>query len=174
MKNIIFILLSALLSLTIISCGGSDDSGSSTDTTQNTTEDTTQNTCPAKNWWQLMEGSTSRNVSLFGNPTLSRHSEQSGGEVLNVDQATLSQYPKRDNYLSFDVFDADIDWGEKTPFGGHGNDQIDLSANAPVLSDNFTQEVWVYSDNITLNYHYRSIMGSEQGVNAANFFTTVT
>jgi hypothetical protein len=55
-----------------------------------------------------------------------------------------------------------------------GNDQVDLSANAPVLSDNFTLEAWVYSDNITLNYHWRSIMGSEQGVNAANLFTTVT
>ena len=51
-----------------------------------------------------------------------------------------------------------------------GNDQVDLSAaNAPVLSDNFTLEAWVYSDNITLNYHWRSIMGSEQGVNAATF-----
>jgi len=118
-----------------------------------------------------MEGSTSRNVSLFSTPTLSRHSEQGSGRVLYVDQAALSQYPKRDNYLSFDVFDADIDWGEKSPFGGHGNDQVDLSANAPVLSDNFTQEAWVYSDNITssggLSYHYRSIMGSGQGMHAA-------
>ena len=77
MRNIIFIFLSTFLCLSLISCGGSDDSGSSTDTTQNTTEAATQNTCPAKNWWQLMEGSTSRNVSIFGNPTLSRHSEQS-------------------------------------------------------------------------------------------------
>jgi hypothetical protein len=185
MKNIIFIFLSALLSLTIISCGGSDDSGSSTDTTQNTTQNTTeaatQNTCPAKNWWQLMEGSTSRNVSIFGNPTLSRHSEQSSGKVLYVDQASLSQYPKRDNYLLFDPFDADINYPyvmKGYPHGNtvwqSGNDQVDLSASAPVLSDNFTLEAWVYSDNITLNYHWRSIMGSEQGVNAANLFTTVT
>ena len=128
-----------------------------------------------------MEGSTSRNVSFFGNPTLNRHSEQGSGRVLYVDQAALSQYPKRDNYLLFDPFDADINY----PFvmKGHphgntiwqsGNDQVDLSANAPVLSDNFTLEAWVYSDNITLNYHWRSIMGSEQGVNAANLFTTVT
>ena len=54
------------------------------------------------------------------------------------------------------------------PFGKVGNDQVDLSENAPVLSDNFTLEARVYSDNITLNYHWRSIMGSEQGVNAAN------
>ena len=87
MKIIIFILLSVFLCLTIISCGGSDDSGSSTDTTQNTTEAAIQNTCPAKNWWQLMEGSNSRNVSLVGNPTLNRHSEQGSGKVLYVDQA---------------------------------------------------------------------------------------
>ena len=61
---------------------------------------------------------------------------------------------------------------------GSGNDQVDLSAaNAPVLSNNFTQEAWVYSDNITLPYHYRSIMGSEQGDNwiiAATTFTNDT
>jgi len=118
-----------------------------------------------------MEGSTSRNVSLFAPRTLNRHSEQGSGRVLYVDQAVLSQYPKRDNYLSFDVFDADIDWGEKSPFGGHGNDQVDLSANAPILIDNFTQEARVYLDNITssggLSYQYRSIMGSGQGQHAA-------
>ena len=130
-----------------------------------------------------MEGSTSRNVSLFGNPILSRHSEQGSGRVLYVDQAALSQYQKRDNYLSFDRFDADIkySYAEKGhPHGSYiwpssgGNDQVDLSENAPVLSDNFTQEAWVYSDNITLPYHYRSIMGSEQGLRAATTFTNDT
>ena len=131
-----------------------------------------------------MEGSTSRNVSLFGTPTLSRHSEQGSGRDLYVDQAALSQYPKIDNYLLFDTFDADVDWTwvmKAHPHGsyiwpaGGGNDQVDLSEeNAPVLTNNFTQEAWVYSDNITLNYHYRSIMGSEQGVNAAYFFTNDT
>jgi hypothetical protein len=81
----------------------------------------------------------------------------------------------------FDTFDADINYPSENkghPHGnviwGNGNDQVDLSASAPVLSDNFTQEAWVYSDNITfdfgggLSYYWRSIMGSEQGVNAAN------
>jgi hypothetical protein len=128
-----------------------------------------------------MEGSTSRNVSLVGNPTLSRHSERTSGNDLYVDKAALSQYPKRDNYLLFDTFDADINY----PFvmKGHphgntiwqsGNDQVDLSTNAPVLSDNFTLEAWVYSDNITLNYHWRSIMSSNQGVNAAYFWEVDT
>ncbi len=131
-----------------------------------------------------MEGSTSRNVSLFSTPTLSRHSEQGSGRVLYVDQAALSQYPRRDNYLLFDTFDADVNWTwvmKAHPHGGYiwpaggGNDQVDLSEeNAPVLIDNFTQEAWVYSDNITLNYHYRSIMGSEQGLSAANHWNIDT
>ncbi len=156
MNKILYIILISLFGLTVISCSSKDDDSSSTSTTTTTAT----NTCPAENWWQLMEGSTSRNVSLVGNPTLSRHSEQSSGKVLYVDQSALSQYPKRDNYLLFDPFDADINY----PFvmKGHphgntiwqsGNDQVDLSTNAPVLSDNFTLEAWVYSDNITLKNH---------------------
>jgi len=175
MKKILFVFLISCFSLTIISCAKKDDSSSSSSSSGATTS-STSNVCPAENWWQLMEGSTSRNVSFFGNPTLNRHSEQGSGRVLYVDQAALSQYPKRDNYLSFDVFDADIDWTWEMkghPHGsyiwpsGGGNDQVDLGANAPVLSDNFTQEAWVYSDNITMDYHYRSIMGSGQGLHAA-------
>jgi len=180
MSKILQIILISLFSLTVISCSKDDDS-SSTSTTTTASDDTSTtttiaNTCPAENWWQLMEGSTSRNVSLFAPRTLNRHSEQGSGRVLYVDQAALSQYPKRDNYLSFDVFDADIDWTWEMkghPHGsyiwpsGGGNDQVDLGANAPVLSDNFTQEAWVYSDNITMDYHYRSIMGSGQGLHAA-------
>ena len=180
MRNIIFISLATFLSLTIISCAKEDDSSSGS-SSSGTTTTTTPNACPAKNWWQLMEGSNSRNLSLVGNSKLSRHSEQGSGKVLYVDQASLSQYPKRDNYLLFDPFDADINYPyvmKGHPHGNtvwqSGNDQVDLSASAPVLSDNFTLEAWVYSDNITLNYHWRSIMGSEQGVNAANLFTTVT
>jgi len=189
MSKILQIILISLFSLTVISCSSKDDESSSTSTTPATDEDTTTttttpNTCPAENWWQLMgssgsiDGSTSRNVSLFAPRTLSRHSEQGSGRVLYVDQAALSQYPKRDNYLLFDTFDADINYPYVTKGHPHGstiwqsgNDQVDLSAaNAPVLSDNFTQEAWVYSDNITLGtssgFHYRSIMGSGQGVYA--------
>jgi len=180
MNKILYIILISLFGLTVISCSSKDDDSSSTSTTatdDTTTTTTTANTCPAENWWQLMEGSTSRNVGLVGNPTLSRHSERTSGNDLYVDQAALSQYPKRDNYLLFDPFDADVSWTwvmKAHPHGhyiwpaGGGNDQVDLSENAPVLSDNFTQEAWVYSDNITLNYHYRSIMGSNQGLHAAN------
>jgi len=181
MSKILYIILISLFSLTVISCAKKDDAAKTT-TDNTTTTSSTPNTCPAENWWQLMEGSTSRNVSLFATPTLSRNSERTGGNDLYVDQAALSQYPKRDNYLLFDPFDADINYPfvmKGYPRGNtiwqSGNDQVDLSAaNAPVLSDNFTQEAWVYSDNITLAYHYRSIMGSEQGVNAAYFFTNDT
>jgi len=177
MNKVLYIILISIFSLTVISCSKKDDSSNSSSSSGTTTSSTSK-TCPAENWWQLMEGSTSRNVSLFSTPTLSRHSEQGSGRVLYVDQAALSQYPKRDNYLLFDTFDADVNWTwvmKAHPHGsyiwpaGGGNDQVDLSEeNAPVLTDNFTQEAWVYSDNITLNYHYRSIMGSEQGLNAAN------
>ena len=180
MSKILYIILISLFSLTVISCAKKDDAAKTT-TDNTTTTSSTPNTCPAENWWQLMEGSTSRNVSLFATPTLSRNSERTGGNDLYVDQAALSQYPKRDNYLLFDPFDADINYPfvmKGYPHGNtiwqSGNDQVDLSANAPVLSDNFTQEAWVYSDNITLGYHYRSIMGSEQGVNAANHWNIDT
>ena len=52
---------------------------------------------PEEMFFQRLDGST---------PTLSRHTEQSIGRVLYVDQAALSQYPKRDNYLLFDTFDV--------------------------------------------------------------------
>ncbi len=78
MKNILYILLISFISLTIIiSCAKTDDSSSSSSSSETTTT-ATSNACPAENWWQLMEGSTSRNVSLFVTPTLSRHAEQSG------------------------------------------------------------------------------------------------
>ncbi|SVE45080.1 uncharacterized protein METZ01_LOCUS497934, partial [marine metagenome] len=115
MKNILYILLISFISLTIIfSCAKTDDSSRSS-------RSSTSNVCPAENWWQLMDGSTSRNVSLFSTPTLSRHSEQGSGRVLYVDQAALSQYPKRDNYLLFDTFDADIDWTWEMKGHPHGS-----------------------------------------------------
>jgi len=187
MSKILQIILISIFSLTVISCNKRDEFVSRKYQKffdRYSTTSSTSNVCPAENWWQLMEGSTSRNVSIFAPRTLSRHSEQGSGRVLYVNQAALSQYPKRDNYLLFDTFDADVNWTwvmKAHPHGsyiwpaGGGNDQVDLSEeNAPVLTNNFTQEAWVYSDNITLNYHYRSIMGSEQGVNAAYFLTIDT
>ena len=124
MNKILYIILISLFGLTVISCSSKDDDSSSTSTTatdDTTTTTTTANTCPAENWWQLMEGSTSRNVGLVGNPTLSRHSERTSGNDLYVDQAALSQYPKRDNYLLFDPFDADINYPFVMKGHPHGN-----------------------------------------------------
>ena len=130
MKKFLFVFLISCFSLTIISCAKKDDSSSSSSSSGATTDDTTttttttSNICPAENWWQLMgssgssDGSTSRNVSLFAPRTLSRHSEQGSGRVLYVDQAALSQYPKRDNYLLLDRFDSDINYsyaGKRPP-----------------------------------------------------------
>ena len=94
MSKIFHIILISLFSLTVISCSSSDGDSSTTSTTDEVTTTTTPNTCPAENWWQLMEGSTSRNVSLFAPRTLSRHSERTSGNDLYVDQAARSQSPK--------------------------------------------------------------------------------
>ena len=133
MSKIIFIFLSTLLSLTIISCAKEDDSSSSssssgttTTTTTTTTATTTSNACQT-------EGSTSRNVSLFSTPTLSRHTEQSGGRVLYVDKSALSQY-QTDHYLLLDQYDSD------SVYVG-GMDAVDLSDAAPSLGNQFTLEL---------------------------------
>jgi len=84
MSKVLYIIFISLFSLTVISCSSKDDDSSSTSTTASDDTTTTANTCPAENWWQLMEGSTSRNVSLFAPRTLNRHSEQGSGRVLYV------------------------------------------------------------------------------------------
>ena len=135
MNKIIFIFLSTILSLTLISCGDSDDSVSSTSssgTTSTSTSTTTPNACQT-------EGSTSRNDSLIVTPTSSRHAEQSGGRLLYVDKSALSQY-QTDNYLLLDQFDSDSRFtGRYCPvaIGGiprkNPCDAVDLSKKAPSL-----------------------------------------
>jgi len=108
MKKGLFILLIFCFSLTIISCAKKDDSSSSSSssgTTTTTTDDTTTTATTTPNACQI-EGITSRNVSLFSTPTLSRHSEQSIGRVLYVDKSALSQY-QTDDYLLLDQYDSD-------------------------------------------------------------------
>ena len=124
MKKNILIILSTFLSLTIISCAKEDDSSSSS-SSSGTTTTTTSNACQ-------IEGSTSRNVSLFSTPTLSRHTEQSGGRVLYVDKSALSQY-QTDHYLLLDQYDSD------SVYVG-GMDAVDLSDAPPNLGNQFTLE----------------------------------
>jgi len=140
MKNIISIFLISCFSLSIISCAKKDDSSSSSSssgTTTTTTATTTRNACQ-------IEGSTSRNVSLFSTPTLSRHTEQSSGRVLYVDKSALSQY-QRDDYLLIDPFDSNSEMCERT--GTDICDRVDLSDAAPILGNQFTQEAWFYYDD---------------------------
>jgi len=133
MNKVLSIILISLFSLIIISCAKKDDSSSSSSssgTTTTTTTTTTRNACQT-------EGSTSRNVSLFSTPTLSRHTEQSteqsSGRVLYVDKSALSQY-QTDHYLLLDQYDSD------SVYVG-GMDAVDLSDDPPSLGDEFTLEL---------------------------------
>jgi len=140
MKNVLFLFLLTLLSLTIVSCAKKDDSSSSSSssgTTTTTTATTTPNACQT-------EGSTSRNDSLFSTPTLSRHTEQSIGRVLYVDKSALSQY-QRDDYLLIDPFDSNSEMCERT--GTDICDRVDLSDAAPILGNQFTLEARFYYDD---------------------------
>ena len=129
MNKIIFIFLSTFLSLTLISCAKEDNSSSSSSSSGTTTTSTTTSTSNACQ----TEGSTSRNDSLFLTPTLSRHTEQSGGRVLYVDKSALSQY-QTDYYLLLDQYDSD------SVYVG-GMDAVDLSDAPPNLGNQFTLEL---------------------------------
>ena len=110
MKNILHVILVSLFSLTVISCGDSEDSSSSASSSGTTSTTTTTATitidAPPKPACQT-DGSTSRNDNLIVTPTLSRHAEQSGGRLLYVDKSALSQY-QTDNYLLFDLLESKI------------------------------------------------------------------
>jgi len=140
MNKVLSIILISLFSLIIISCAKKDDSSSSSSssgTTTTTTTTTTRNACQT-------EGSTSRNVSLFSTPTLSRHTEQSIGRVLYVDKSALSQY-QRDDYLLIDPFRSNSEMCERA--GTVICDRVDLSDAAPTLGNQFTLEARFYYDD---------------------------
>ncbi len=116
--------------------------------TATTTATTTRNACQ-------IEGSTSRNDSLFSTPTLSRHTEQSIGRVLYVDKSALSQY-QRDDYLLIDPFRSHSDlreWAKGFPDlmctrdGPIICDRVDLGDSAPVLGNQFTLEARFYYED---------------------------
>ena len=164
MNKVLYIILSILLfSLTVISCGDSEDSSSSTSssgTTSTTTDNTTTTTAtitidaPPKPACQT-DGSTSRNDSLIVTPTSSRHAEQSGGRLLYVDKSALSQY-QTDNYLLSDLLESKHTGSRfkgtcysYAPVTGrkYPCDAVDLSNNAPSLGNQFTQELRFKLDN---------------------------
>ena len=133
MKKILFLSLSIFLSVTIISCSKKDNSSSSSSSTDNLDTSNSDNICQT-------EGITSRNVSLFSTPTLSRHTEQSIGRVLYVDKSALSQY-QRDDYLLIDPFRSNSEGFPHLMCNRIGPlicDRVDLSDAAPILGNQFT------------------------------------
>ena len=98
MNKIIFIFLSAFLSLTLISCSKKDDSASSSSSTGNYD---TSNSCPQNNYISNVSHLTS-DVSHLTSDTGSRSSNRMD-KVLYVDRKELSNY-SADPYLSFDIF----------------------------------------------------------------------
>ena len=143
MNKIIFIFLSAFLSLTLISCSKKDDSASSSSSTGNYD---TSNSCPQNNYISHVSHLTS-DVSHLTSETGSRSSNRMD-KVLYVDRKELSNY-SADPYLSLDIFQGFQPDGVKESFSKHEQnefDRIDLSESAPSLSATFTQEAWIYTD----------------------------
>ena len=58
---------------------------------------------------------------------------------LIVDKKALSQY-KTDDHLLFDAYNSNSD--------KECCDEVDLSDNAPILGPQFTQEAWIWADDI--------------------------
>ena len=144
MKNIIFIFLSAFLSLSLISCSRKDSSSSS--------ESSSGQTFVDANHCRLTKNTSSRNSSLIVNEresdsinerkSDSRSSKRKGSDKY-VDKSALSQY-QTDNYLLLDGLDLNSDgiWGcgpdsWKQPF----IDAAHFTNNPPDIGNNFTVEL---------------------------------
>ncbi|SVB55349.1 uncharacterized protein METZ01_LOCUS208203, partial [marine metagenome] len=135
MNKIIFIFLSALLSLSLISCSRKDHSSSSY----------TSNSCQQNNF---ISSFTSDVSHLASHPWELFRSSNLMDKVLYVDRKELSNY-SADPYLSLDIFQGFQPDGVKESFSKHEQnefDRIDLSESAPSLSATFTQEAWIYTD----------------------------
>ena len=146
MKNIIFTLLSAFLSLTLISCSNKDNASSSSSSTDNYDTSNSDDFCQQTNYISNVSHLTS-DVSHLTSETGSRSSNRMD-KVLYVDRKALSNY-SADPYLSLDIFQGFQPDGVKESFSKHEQnefDRIDLSESAPSLSATFTQEAWIYTD----------------------------
>ncbi|MDP6745398.1 MAG: hypothetical protein QGH86_12870, partial [SAR324 cluster bacterium] len=113
MKNIIFIILTAFLSLSLISCSKRDDSSSSESSSSSSESSTASTqTFVDSNFCRITKNTSSRNSSLIVNEresdsinerkSDSRSSKRKGSDKY-VDKSTLSQY-QTDNYLLLDGF----------------------------------------------------------------------
>ena len=138
MNKIIFIFLSAFLSLTLISCSKKDDSASSSSSTS------TSQTFVDANFCRITKNTSSRNSSLIVNEKKSAtRSSKRTGRVLYVDKSAVAQY-ETDDYLLLDKFDSNYDIG--TTYHDGGTEGVNLSDNAPLLGNRFTQELRFYYD----------------------------
>jgi hypothetical protein len=135
---IIFIILSAFLSLSLISCSKKDDSSSSGSSGSTSSSQTFVDA----NHCRLTKNTSSRNSSLTVNEresdsinerkSDSRSSKRKGSDKY-VDKSALSQY-QTDNYLYLDNFDLYAEYAYKT-------DGVLLTNNPPDIGNNFTVEL---------------------------------
>ena len=137
MRHILIILSIFLLSLTIISCAKKDDSSSSIYSSSDADETRSNLLTEADEGF---------------NDWIASSTCPSSKIVLYVDKEALSRY-QTNNYLLLDPFEGhrqNSHGGEDFEFfhEGANSDWIDLTDNAPILGNTFTQEAWIYNDQI--------------------------
>ena len=142
MNKVFYIILISLFSLTLISCSKKDDSASSSSSTSSSTS--TSQTLVDSNFCRITKNTSSRNSSLIvnGKKSVTRSSKRKGSDKY-VDKSALPQY-QTDNYLYLDKFDSNYDIG--TSYADGGTEGVNLSDNAPLLGNTFTQELRFYYD----------------------------
>ena len=136
-KHILIIFSIFLLSLTIISCAKKDDSSSSIYSSSDADETRSNLLTEADEGF---------------NDWIASSTCPSSKIVLYVDKEALSRY-QTNNYLLLDPFEGhrqNSHGGEDFEFfhEGANSDWIDLTDNAPILGNTFTQEAWIYNDQI--------------------------
>jgi len=137
MKNVLFIILISLLSLTIISCAKEDDSSSSISSSSDADETRSNLLTEADEGF---------------NDWIASSTCPSSKIVLYVDKEALSRY-QTNNHLLLDPFEGhrqNSHGGEDFEFfhEGANSDWIDLTDNAPILGNTFSMEARIYNDQI--------------------------
>jgi len=150
MNKFIYIILICFFTFTIISCSSSDD-GETTTTDFTTPTDTTttasEQTFVDANFCRLTKNTSNRNSSLIVNETeLNARSSKRKGSDKYVDKSALPQY-QTDDYLLLDSYDSNYNIDGNTYADG-GSEGVNLSDNAPLLGNSFTQELRFYYDPV--------------------------
>ena len=141
MNRILNFSLILFISLTIISCSKKDDSASSSSSSG------TSQTFVDANFCRLTKNTSSRNSSLIVNERKSdsRSSKRTGRDMY-VDKSSVAQY-ETDDYLLLDNYDSNYNIDGNTYADG-GSEGVNLSDNAPLLGNKFTQELRFYYDPV--------------------------